>query len=123
MRLILIGMLVLLMCGTAMAEKLVWDPPTTYTDGTPIAPGDLVGYNAYETTGGRVKLNASMITHSSACVGTTTPKCSWTMSTQTKGDTFLMTAVDSVSQESSDSNTATFMGKRLSAPIAVQVLQ
>jgi uncharacterized Fe-S cluster protein YjdI len=117
-----IGAVGLFGLGGAWAEMAVWDYPTTYEDGTPIASGDLVGYNLYETTGGvRVKVNSSIISHSSNCTGTTSPKCSWIMPSQTKGDTFVMVAVDALGQESKDSNVATFMGKKLSVPFNVMI--
>jgi hypothetical protein len=108
----------LLFAVPALAERVTWDPPTTYTDGSAILAADLQGYNLYETTGGiRAKVNSGLITHSTQCVGTVSPKCSWTLpEAQSKGDTFVLTAVDSLGQESGDSNVATFAGKKLGVP-------
>ena len=47
----LLSLIVLLIAAPAAypqaSVKLVWDPPATYTDGTPVQPGDIQAYYVY----------------------------------------------------------------------------
>jgi hypothetical protein len=87
----------------AATASLQYSAVTTNTDGTPIT--DLAGYNAYDVTGTRTKLNSSTIP-TTACVAGV---CTWDLPTlPTEGKKFVVTAIDTTSHESADSNTATY---------------
>ena len=68
---------------------------------------DLAGYNAYDTTTVRTKLNTATIP-TSVCTGTPLV-CVFSIPTASHIDAhkFVVTAVDTAGNESSDSNTAT----------------
>lgn len=99
--------LVLLMPVFALGASATfqWSPVTTNQDGTPCT--DLSGYNVYETTSTRTKLN-TMVIPTSACTGTPVVcNYQYTYSTSLDAHTFVCTAIDTTSHESGDSNTAT----------------
>jgi hypothetical protein len=91
----------------AIAHSLAWSKNN-------VEP-DLAGYNAYDITTGRVKLNATTIP-TSVCTGTPLT-CTFSIPTASHidGHKFVVTAIDAGGNESLDSNTATL---DLSAPVA-----
>ena len=49
-------LIVLLLVSPVLAETFAWDPPTSYTDGTPIDPTvDLKEYHLYDNNTGKIK--------------------------------------------------------------------
>ena len=109
-----ISILILILCAILYAATCFgatytfeWTPPTTNTDGSPLT--DLAGYNLYDTTSTRTKVNGSLILPS-ACTGTPV-KCSWIYTVGgylAENEKFVCTAVDNGGLESADSNTATW---------------
>jgi hypothetical protein len=91
--------------GISFAVHAEWNPPTTNVDGSPLT--DLGGFNVYEVTGSRTKVNSTLILPS-VCTGSPSV-CSWTFpgGVVTEGDKFVVTAVDTGGNESGDSNQAT----------------
>ena len=98
--LVLAILFVPVICFGAHAE---WTPPTTNTDGTALT--DLAGFNFYNVTSTRTKVNASLISPS-VCTGTPSV-CSYTIpGTVPDGNKYVVTAVDTSGNESADSNQA-----------------
>jgi hypothetical protein len=84
-----------------MAKSLAWNRNNM--------EADLAGYNAYDTTATRTKMNTSLIT-TSACTGIPPAgSCTFVIPTtfHINGHTYVMTAVDTQGNESADSNTVT----------------
>jgi len=98
--LVLAILFVPVICLGAHAE---WSPPTTNVDGSTLT--DLAGFNFYNVTSTRIKVNASLIPTSS-CTGTPSV-CSYVIpGTIAEGNKYVVTAVDSSGNESDDSNQA-----------------
>ena len=38
------------LCTAAIAASIAWNPPTTYTNGAPVPPGEILGYRIYSGT-------------------------------------------------------------------------
>jgi hypothetical protein len=86
----------------AMAHSLAWDRNN-------VEP-DLAGYNVYDTTTTKTKLNTTGLVTTSACTGTPPAgSCTYAIPTgsHVDGRKFVVTAVDTSGNESGDSNTAT----------------
>lgn len=98
-KLLLAVMFSLLLPSFALAHSLAWDKNN-------VEP-DLAGYNAYDTTTTRTKLNTTTIPIS-VCTGTPL-ECKFVIPTtnHVNEHTFVVTAIDTVGNESGDSNTAT----------------
>ena len=101
---VIASMMLMLVCGSALGAtlnlKASWTPPTTNSDGTPLT--DLASYKLYRTDGGRTLI--STITAPSSSYN-----FSVTVADQSAGTiTFVITAVDTNSNESVDSNTASY---------------
>lgn len=112
----LIIILALLLCPvlSCAGGTFTWSEVTQNTDGTPVS---LSGYNIYETTSVRAKINMTVIP-TSACV---TGLCSWPYAPViAEGATFVCTAIGINGKESGDSNTATY-GKMPANPGSFQV--
>ncbi len=103
MRYILIAIcLMFLVPALASAHSLAWDRNN-------VEP-DFAGYNAYDTTSGRVKLNATLLSPSSICTGIPPAgSCVFPIpiANHVTNHTFVVTAVDTNGNESADSNIAT----------------
>ena len=92
---------VLIFPVVSFAGSAQWTPVTTNVDGTTIT--DLAGYNFYNVTSGRVKVNSALIPPS-AC---TSSLCTYTIpGTVVDGSKYVVTAVDTSGNESGDSNQA-----------------
>jgi len=80
--------------GASISLKAIWTPNTE---------ADMAGYNLYRTDGTRLKLNPALIPHPPVLpynfIVSVPDNSSGTM-------TFVLTAVDSIGNESPDSNTA-----------------
>jgi hypothetical protein len=88
---------------TAEVTALTWDPPTTWVDGTPLVPGDLLGYKLYTRTSTTIPYTTSGTLISG---GTTTVFNLSNLTTAPTGTNyFVLTSIGSVaSYESAFSN-------------------
>jgi hypothetical protein len=98
----LILFVLLIIPSILSAGSFRWDAVTVNVDGTPAT--DISGYNIYNVTVGRIRINVDEIP-SSACVS---GFCEWSWpGTFVNGDKFVVTATDSGHTESGDSRIAT----------------
>jgi len=115
---VLFTILVLSVPSIVVAHSLQWTAVTTNTDGTTIT--DLAGYNAYDVTGTRTKINTATIP-TTACVSGV---CKFVIPIHpVEGRSYVLTAVDTDIQESADSNTATYKAIPSAPGGAVIVIQ
>jgi hypothetical protein len=92
-----------LVCSPLFAASLKWDAVTQNVDNTPCT--DLAGYNAYDVTAARTKVNTTTILPAVCTAGI----CTWTIpGTPTEGKKYVVTAIDTSNNESGDSNIATY---------------
>ncbi|MGA2518473.1 MAG: hypothetical protein ABSG44_18235 [Thermodesulfobacteriota bacterium] len=103
-RVVIASMIVMAVCGSALGAalnlKATWTPPTTNSDGTPLT--DLASYKLYRTDGTRTLISTIQAPSSSY-------NFSVTVADQSAGTlTFVITAVDTNSNESVDSAPASY---------------
>ena len=102
-RVVLVLAIVLMVPAMVFGASLQWNPPTTNTDGSVIT--DLAGYNAYDITAARIKLNTAVIPKT-ICVSNV---CTWGLVTlPVDGQKYAVRAIDTSNNESIDSNVATY---------------
>ncbi len=86
----------------SFAAHAEWSPVTLNTDGSPAI---LAGYNIYDVTAARVKINPVIIPTTVCIAGI----CSFTLPvTPVEGQKFVVTANGTNGMESGDSNIATY---------------